>query len=512
MKKLKALVLGKSAISLEDVEQVAVHGRKVSLAPAARAKITAAHRFLLKKARSGGTFYGINTGFGLLSNVRIDDADIEQLQVNLIRSHAVGVGAYLPDAQVRAMLLLRAWNLCQGHSGVAPATVERLLDFLNHGIHPLIPEQGSVGASGDLAPLSHLALPLIGEGHVRFSGKVMAGADALAKARLKPLRLGPKEGLALINGTQFMTAIGTLALLQAEQLCDSADLIGGMSVEAMRGTDAAFQPEIHQVRPHPGQIRTAKNLRAVLVSGGRSEIAMSHEDCGKVQDPYSLRCMPQVHGASRDALSFVRGVLEREVNSVTDNPLLFPSSGKILSGGNFHGQIVAIAMDVLSIAMAEIGSISEQRIEKLINPALSDLPAFLIRQGGLNSGFMIIQVAAASIVSENKTLCHPASVDSIPTSADKEDHVSMGAWAARKALRVTENVRRVLSMELLSAAQGIDLLRPLRSTKPVEQLHALTRKHAAYAENDRSYHEDLKRLECLLESPELKKLIQGVLK
>jgi histidine ammonia-lyase len=510
--KMKPLILGNSAISLEDVEQVAMNGRKVALAASARAKINTAHRFLLKKARSGGTFYGINTGFGLLSNVRIDDGDIEQLQVNLIRSHAVGVGAYLPDPQVRAMLLLRAWNLCQGHSGVAPTTVERLLDFLNRGIHPLIPEQGSVGASGDLAPLSHLALPLIGEGHVRFGGKVMTGGEALSQARLKPLKLGPKEGLALINGTQFMTAIGTLALLQAEHLCDVADMIGGMSVEAMRGTDTAFQPEIHQVRPHPGQIRTAKNLRAVLSSGGRSEIAMSHEDCGKVQDPYSLRCMPQVHGASRDALAFVRGVLEREVNSVTDNPLLFPSSGKILSGGNFHGQIVAIAMDVLSIAMAEIGNISEQRIEKLINPALSDLPAFLIKQGGLNSGFMIIQVAAASIVSENKTLCHPASVDSIPTSADKEDHVSMGAWAARKALRVTENVRRVLSMELLSAAQGIDLLRPLRSTKSVERLHALTRRHAAYAESDRSYHEDLKRLECLLESPELKKLVQGVLK
>jgi histidine ammonia-lyase len=279
----------------------------------------------------------------------------------------------------------------------------------------------------------------------------------------------------------------------------------------MRGTEAAFEPEIHSVRPHPGQIQTAANLRNLLMDGGKSRIARSHAGCGKVQDPYSLRCMPQVHGASRDVLSFVRGVLEREVNAVTDNPLLFPLTGKILSGGNFHGQIVAIAMDILAIAMAEIANISEQRIEKLINPALSDLPAFLIQNGGLNSGFMIIQVAAASIVSENKTLCHPASVDSIPTSADKEDHVSMGAWAARKALRVTENTRKVLAMELLSSAQGIDLLRPLRSTAVLEKLHALVRKQAAFAESDRSYHEDLKRLECLLVSREIKELIENQL-
>ncbi|MEN9722171.1 MAG: hypothetical protein RJB38_157 [Pseudomonadota bacterium] len=504
-----SLVLGSSTLSIEDVVSVAEGGRKVSLGPKAQRKIKTAHDFLIKKARSGATFYGINTGFGLLSNVRIDDSDIERLQVHLIRSHAVGVGRYLDDAPVRAMLLLRAWNLCQGHSGVALKTVERLLEFLNFGIHPLVPEQGSVGASGDLAPLSHLALPLIGEGKVRVKGVEMAASAALRKFKLQPLRLGPKEGLALINGTQFMTAIGSLALARAEHLCDAADLIGAMSVEAMRGTVTAFEPEIHAVRPHPGQIRTAANLRAVLSGQGKSEIALSHEGCGKVQDPYSLRCMPQVHGASRDVLRFVREVLEREVNAVTDNPLLFPETGKILSGGNFHGQIVAIAMDALAIAMAEIASISEQRIEKLINPALSDLPAFLVKQGGLNSGFMIIQVAAASIVSENKTLCHPASVDSIPTSADKEDHVSMGAWAARKAELVIRNSARVLAMELLSAAQGIDLLRPLRSTKSLEQLHSLVRRHAKYAEEDRSFHEDLIQLETLLGSTEFRSVARG---
>lgn len=511
-KKNTALVLGRDPLTLAELSQVAQQGRKVELGPSARKRIEQAHRFLLRKIATGQTFYGINTGFGLLSNVRVDGKDLAQLQVNLIRSHAVGVGPELGEGAVRAMLLLRAWNLCQGHSGVAVKTVQQLIAFLNHGIHPIIPSQGSVGASGDLAPLSHLALPLIGEGTVRMKGKLLSAGQALKSAGLKPLVLGPKEGLALINGTQFMTALGSLALLEAEHLARIADVLGAMTVESIRGTETAFEPEIHAVRPHPGQVLVAQNIRRVLLShSGRpkkSEIALSHENCGKVQDPYSLRCMPQVHGASRDVLSFVRGVLEREINAVTDNPLLFPAQDKILSGGNFHGQIVAIAMDALAIATAEIASISEQRIEKLINPALSELPGFLIKNGGLNSGFMIIQVAAASIVSENKTLCHPASVDSIPTSADKEDHVSMGAWAARKATQVVENTRRVLAMEALSAAQGIDLLRPLKSSRAIEGMHALIRREAAYAESDRSYHEDLKRLEGMLLSPQVFELLE----
>ncbi|MFL5811987.1 MAG: histidine ammonia-lyase, partial [Bdellovibrionia bacterium] len=446
---MESLKLGARALTLEDVRDVALYNRKVELSLAAVKRIEKAHKFLRSKVESGDTFYGINTGFGLLSNVRIQDADLETLQYNLIRSHAVGVGNYITDAQSRAMLLLRASNLAIGNSGVSLKLIEQILALLNRGVCPLVPEQGSVGASGDLAPLSHLALVLIGEGRARVKGKEMSGAQALKVAGLKPIRLGPKEGLALINGTQFMTAIGTLALLEAEHLCDVADVAGAMTLEALRGTEVAFEPEIHEVRPHPGQIHVAKRMRDILLSGGgRSQIAKSHENCGKVQDPYSLRCIPQVHGASRDALAFTRQVLEREVNAVTDNPLVFPDKKKILSGGNFHGQIVAIAMDVMSIAVAEIANISEQRIEKLINPAISDLPAFLTPQGGLNSGFMIIQVAAASIVSENKTLCHPASVDSIPTSADKEDHVSMGAWGARKAAQVVRNSRRVLAMEL----------------------------------------------------------------
>ncbi|MGZ3697689.1 MAG: histidine ammonia-lyase [Bdellovibrionota bacterium] len=498
---MESLKLGLKPLTLEEVRDVALHERRVELSPAAVKRIEKAHQFLQAQIKKGETLYGVNTGFGLMSNVKIPPADIEQLQYNLLRSHSCGVGPALGDQYVRAMLLLRAANLAIGHSGVSLELVEHILAVLNRGIIPLIPEQGSVGASGDLAPLSHLALVLIGEGRARYKGKLVNGAQALRNAGLKPIRLGPKEGLALINGTQFMAAIGTHTLLEAEHLCDVADLAGAMTIEALRGTETAFEPEIHAVRPHPGQILVAERMRKILLSGGgKSRIARSHEDCGKVQDPYSLRCIPQVHGASRDTLAFVRGVLEREINSVTDNPLVFPSEKKILSGGNFHGQIVAIAMDTLCIAAAELASISEQRIEKLINPATSDLPPFLIKQGGLNSGFMIVQVAAASIVSENKTLCHPASVDSIPTSADKEDHVSMGAWAARKAAKVVENTRRVLSMELLSGAQGIDLLRPLQSSEAIEKVHQLIRRKVPRMDADRSVSGDLEYIEGLIAS------------
>jgi histidine ammonia-lyase len=337
----------------------------------------------------------------------------------------------------------------------------------------------------------------------------MSGAQALQEVGLTPIRLGPKEGLALINGTQFMTALGALHLLDAEFLCRVADFTGAMSIEAMRGTTAAFDADIHQVRPHPGQIQVAKNIRNILIENGqKSEIAKSHENCGKVQDPYSLRCIPQVHGASRDTLAFVRQVLEREINSVTDNPLVFPEKEKIISGGNFHGQIVSIAMDALSIASAELASISEQRLEKLINPAISELPAFLTAQGGLNSGFMIVQVAAAAIVSENKTLCHPASVDSIPTSADKEDHVSMGAWAARKAGQVVSNTKKVLIMELLAAAQGIDFLRPKKSSMLIENVHQMIRARVSRMDTDRSFTEDYEQMHELLNSSEFRSVLE----
>lgn len=496
---MAAFVLGRDEITLEAVREIARAERKVTLAPSARAKIEKAYRYLRSRTEKGETIYGVNTGFGLLSNVRIPEHDLEELQYNLLRSHSVGMGNPITIEQSRAMLFLRAANLSRGHSGVRVVLVEHLLKILNVGIAPWIPEQGSVGASGDLAPLSHLSLVLIGEGRAYFRGKLMDGGKALAAAKIKPIRLGPKEGLALINGTQFMTALGTLALLDAEYLCDVADLTGAITVEALKGTTDAFEPEIQAVRSHPGQKEVADRLRAILAPGGKhSEISSSHKDCGKVQDPYSLRCMPQVHGASRDTLRFVRGVLEREVNAVTDNPLVFPSSGKVLSGGNFHGQIVAIAMDALSIAIAEIGSISEQRIEKLINPALSGLPAFLVKEGGVNSGFMIVQVAAASIVSENKTLAHPASVDSIPTSADKEDHVSMGAWAARKATKIVENVRRVLAMEMLAATTGLEFHRPLLSSKKIEATIWSVRKHVKPIVRDRTFYLDMNAIEAML--------------
>jgi histidine ammonia-lyase len=494
---MKALVLGDRPLTLEDVHAVSSGKVRVKLSPRATTRIRRAQGYLLERIAAGETLYGVNTGFGLLSNVRIEEGDLAQLQLNLLRSHAVGTGDPLRPEWVRSMLFLRAATLIQGHSGVSVGTVQALLDLLNADVIPWIPEQGSVGASGDLSPLAHLALVLIGEGRASVDGKWMDGAKALRARNLKPITLGPKEGLALINGTQFMAALAVNAVLEAEQLMRVANLAGAMTLEALRGTLTAFDERIHRVRPHPGQIEVAQTIRDLLGRPGKSEIARSHEGCGKVQDPYSLRCIPQVHGASLETIRFVRSIVEREINSVTDNPLVFPDDGEVLSGGNFHGQYLALGMDFLAIATAELASISEQRIEKLINPAISDLPPFLMKKSGINSGFMIVQVAAASIVSENKTLCHPASVDTIPTSADKEDHVSMGAWAARKCLTVSRNVRRVLSMELLAAAQGVDLLAPLKTTKKLEKLKAQLRKEVPFFEEDAPFYEAIEKTERL---------------
>lgn len=497
----KPFSLGEQSLTPEVVIEVAKGGRKVTLSKSARAKMEKSLRYLQKKMASKKTIYGVNTGFGLMSNVRIQEKDLKTLQVNLIRSHCVGTGDIISESSIRAMLLLRAANLSIGNSGIRPELVEKLLQLLNLKIHPVVFSQGSVGASGDLAPLAHLALPLLGEGEVIYGGKRQPTEKVFSKLGLTPLELGPKEGLALINGTQFMTAIGTLTLMEAEYLANIADFSGAMSLEALKGTVSAFNENIHRVRPHPGQIIVAKNLRDILTPKGKeSAIAKSHTDCEKVQDPYSLRCMPQVHGATRDALTFVRQILTREMNSVTDNPLVFPDENLVLSGGNFHGQIVAMAMDFLCIAVAELGSIAEQRIEKLINPALSDLPPFLTNEGGLHSGFMIVQVAAASIVSENKTLCHPASVDSIPTSADKEDHVSMGAWAAVKANRVVTNVRRVLAMEILAGSTGLEFHRPLKSTPIIEEKLKILRTKVPKIVGDRIFSRDIQAIEKLLVS------------
>jgi histidine ammonia-lyase len=425
---------------------------------------------------------------------------VARLQQNLVRSHAAGVGAPLPRDAVRAMILLRAAVLATGRSGARVVCCERLCELLNAGVHPVIPARGSVGASGDLAPLAHLALGMTGEGLAELAGETLPAAEALRRAGIEPVVLEAKEGLTLLNGTQHMTAVGALAVLDAEATCRVADVAGALSLEALKGTARAFDARVVEARPHPGQIAVAAALRALLAG---SEIAESHRDCGKVQDPYSLRCMPQVHGASRDLLAYVRTVLEREAGSSTDNPLVLPGGpegDELISGGNFHGQPVAIALDAAAIAVAELASISERRVEQLVNPQLSSgLPPFLAPDSGLNSGFMIAQVSAAALVSENKVLAHPASVDSIPSSAGREDHVSMGATAALKLATIHDHVRTVLAIELLCAAQGIDLRRPLRTTAPLEAVHAAIRARVPAMMTDRSLAPDIAAVRALVD-------------
>jgi len=441
------------------------------------------------RAMEGEPVYGVNTGFGNLARVRIPNDQIRVLQERLVMSHAAGVGEPLPSAVVRGMLLLRANTLARGFSGVRPELVELLLAMLDRNVLPVVPSRGSVGASGDLAPLAHLALPVIGRGRVSFEGDDMLSAEGFRRAGLEPVGLEPKEGLALINGTQAMSSLLALAVLEVRRLVRVADLVGALSTEALLGTDTPFQARIHELRAHPGQQASAANLWGLMQGSGLLESHRLNDP--RVQDPYSVRCMPQVHGAVRDVLADVERRLEIEMNSVTDNPLVFAEDDEILSGGNFHGEPIAMAADFLAIATAELGSISERRIDKLTDTAFSGLPPFLTEDPGLNSGFMIAQVTAAALVSENKTLAHPASVDSIPTSAEKEDHVSMGMWAALKLGQVVRNVDRILAIELLAAAQGIDLRRPLKSSPALERLHDSIRALVPKWEEDRELAPDL---------------------
>ena len=446
--------------------------------------------------------YAITTGVGKLSDVRIAGEQIRELQVNLVRSHAVGVGDPLAVAETRAMMLLRANSLAKGHSGVRAVIIDTLCEMLNRGVTPFVPSQGSVGASGDLAPLAHLALALIGEGECfDEKGQRVPSAEALKRAQIKALVLESKETISLINGTQAMLAVGTLALLAAETLVDSADVIGGLSCDALKGTDAAFDERIHKARPHSGQIKTAANLRRMLEG---SQIRESHRECGRVQDAYSLRCIPQVHGAVRDTLAHCRNVFEIEANSAVDNPLVFitgNSEGDVISGGNFHGEPLAFALDFLAIALSALAGISERRIERLVNPALSEgLPPFLAPGAGLNSGFMMPQVTAAALVSENKVLAHPASVDSITTSGNKEDYVSMGMTAAIKLRRIVENTRNVLAIEAMAVAQALDFLAPLKTSKRGQAAHAAIRSVSAAMDKDRVMYPDFVRLSQLLAS------------
>lgn len=470
--------------------------RPVLLDPDAREAVGRARAVVDALVANNKVSYAITTGVGKLSDVRIAGEQIRELQVNLVRSHAVGVGEPLSVPETRAMMLLRAASLSKGHSGVRAVIIDTLCEMLNRGVTPFVPSQGSVGASGDLAPLAHLALALIGEGECfDEKGARIPSAEALKRAQIKPLVLEAKESISLINGTQAMLAVGTLSLLAAETLNDSADVIGAMVCDALKGTDVAYDERIHKARPHAGQMKTAANLRRLLEG---SQIRDSHRDCGRVQDAYSLRCIPQVHGAVRDTLAHCRAVFETEANSAVDNPLVFVKNAKaadgegdVISGGNFHGEPLAFALDFLAIALCALAGISERRIERLVNPALSEgLPPFLAPGAGLNSGFMMPQVTAAALVSENKVLAHPASVDSITTSGNKEDYVSMGMTAAIKLKKIVENTRNTLAIEAMAAAQAIDFLAPLKTSKPLQQAHAAIRAVCPTMEKDRVMYQD----------------------
>ncbi|MCI0345702.1 MAG: histidine ammonia-lyase [Chloroflexi bacterium] len=500
------VVLTGADLTVADVEAVARHGATARLDVHARARMQESRDVVERLVTSGEAVYGVTTGFGDLASVSIPAADAAHLQENLLVSHAAGVGAPLPREVVRAMLLLRANTLALGHSGARPLIVDRLLEFLARGVHPVVPEQGSVGASGDLAPLAHLALPLIGRGHVELNGHVGPALVALKEAGLEPLTLGSKEGLALLNGTQLMSALGALLVADAERLSRTASVVGAMSVEALLGTDVAFAAAYQLARPHPGQIGVAAELRHLLRESGLQ--AAHHESSHKIQDPYSLRCIPQVHGAVRDALDHLRRVLDIELNSATDNPLVFPEGGVasedtvatggglVISGGNFHGEPIALALDFAKLAIAELGSISERRTALLLDARLNGgLPPFLAASGGLDSGLMLLQYTAAGLVSENKVLAHPATVDSIPTSANQEDHVSMGPIAGRHARQVLENVAHVLSIELICAAQGLEARIALMDGVPpgagVADALARTRERIPALEHDREPGRDL---------------------
>jgi histidine ammonia-lyase len=508
---LNALHINGNDLTLEAVREVAIDKRPVLLAPDAREAVNRARAVVDALVANNKISYAITTGVGKLSDVHIVGDQVRELQINLVRSHAVGVGEPLAISDTRAMMLLRANSLAKGNSGVRAIAIDTICEMLNRGVTPMVPSQGSVGASGDLAPLAHLALTLIGEGEC-FSGDEksarVASGEVLKRAQIKPLSLEAKEAVSLINGTQAMLAIGTLMLLAAETLVDTADVIGAMACDALKGTNVAFDERIQRARPHAGQIKTAANLRRLLE---HSEIRDSHRDCGRVQDAYSLRCLPQVHGAVRDTLAHCRLIFETETNSAVDNPLVFVKNpkitdgeGDVISGGNFHGQPLAFALDFLAIALSALAGISERRLERMVNPALSEgLPPFLAPGAGLNSGFMMPQVTAAALVSENKVLAHPASVDSITTSGNKEDFVSMGMTAANKLKKVLENTRNVLAIEAMAAAQAVDFLAPLQTSKPLQQAHAVIRAVCATMDKDRVMYQDFARISDLIASGKL---------
>ncbi len=469
------------SLTLEAIEAVAA-GESVGITPAAQKRVAAARDFVEREFARGKAIYGVTTGFGRLANITVDPADAVALQVNLVRSHAAGTGEPLPIPFVRAASVLRANSLSAGHSGVQPATLDLIVAMLERGVTPVVPCQGSVGASGDLAPLAHMTLVLLGEGEAFYRDARLPGGVALEQAGLKPIALGPKEGLALVNGTQVMTGIAALGVIRTERLAAAADVIAAMSLEAYLGTERVFDRRLNDLRPHPGQERVAGNLRALLAG---SEIVQSHVECGRVQDPYSFRCIPVVHGAVRDSIAHVRRVIEIEANSVTDNPLVFPEDGEFISGGNFHGEPVALAIDFLKIAAAELASIGERRLYLLLNAQDRGLPLFLTEHSGLQSGLMIVQYTAAALVNDNKGLAWPSSVDSIPTSAGQEDHVSMGMTSANNLPRVLDNVEGALACELLGALTATDFRRPLKSGRGTAAAFDAARERIAPWTDDR---------------------------
>ena len=487
------LQLNGRALSLTEIAAVAIAKQPVEIAPSAHATIHASRRVVEEIVARRAVIYGVSTGFGKLSDVQIAPDQLQRLQLNLVRSHSCGIGRPLSEPEVRAMMLLRANVLTLGFSGIRLEVIRLLVEMLNRGVHPVIPEKGSVGASGDLAPLAHLALALIGEGEAFWKGAPMPSAAALKKAGLQPTDLQAKEGLALLNGTQAMHAVGGLALLRAKRLSRVADIAGAMTLEALKGTPAAFDERIHNARPHPGQQAVARHLLALL---RKSEIRASHvENDPRVQDAYSLRCMPQVHGAVRGALAHCEEILAIESGSATDNPLVFTDNGDVLSGGNFHGAPLALALDYAAIATTDLMSISERRIDRLTNPDLSEgLPAFLAQQPGMQSGFMIPHVAAVSLLNEAKVLSHPASIDNLPTSAGKEDHVSMGMTAALKLRTIVENAENLLAIELLAAAEGLEFRRPLKAGLGVERAFEILRSIAPRVNEDRALSPDIARV------------------
>jgi histidine ammonia-lyase len=498
--------LSPGSLTLETLQAIHAGGVALSIDAGAMAQVRASAAVVQRAAQSSAPTYGVNTGFGKLASTRISEADLATLQLNLIRSHSVGVGEPLPPQIVRLMLALKAASLARGYSGVRPLVIETLLAVHNAGLVPYVPSQGSVGASGDLAPLAHMTLALMGEGEVLVDGRRAPAAPLLSAARIEPLRLEAKEGLALINGTQTSTALALHALLTFEPVLEAALVVGALTVDAARGSDGPFDPRIHALRGQPGQIDVAQYYRTLLAG---SAIRMSHlEGDDRVQDPYSLRCQPQVVGACLDQLRHAALVLVREANAVTDNPLVFAEDGMLISGGNFHAEPVALAADSMAVAIAEVGAIAERRIAMLIDTGVSRLPPFLTADAGLNSGFMIAHVTAAALASENKSMAHPASVDSLPTSANQEDHVSMATFAARRLQPMIANTAHILGIELLAAAQGIEFLRPLRSSPALEAVHALVREHCPSIAVDRYLAPDIERATALVSGGALARILR----